>query len=551
MAAGRVEETDNPQVAQYTIAPPTPADVTIHYGPDERYGLSTWTRHAAGSGAPVPILIAGMRPKTRYYIRATIRFSDGTLVTDPGHVFDAGALPPRMRDWQIRSERFQKASVQSGIELLNSSTGVKSQIALADLDGRILWTFEMPERETSEHILALRLRERMFSRMAAWFGRKRHSGPLHDELAKLAQRQAKTPEMLQIAKTAEMEFLNPVKVLPNGDFLLLFSLSSQSLLSGPSPPGVLSALREIDLAGRTVRQITLDELNERLHDCGHPELKLQTFHHDVEVLPNGHWIVIANQFRPGSDPGQGETDIFGDVLVELDNNLNPVWTWNTFDHLDIHRRPMWSPDWTHSNALIYTPDDGNLLLSMRHQSWVIKIDYRNGAGSGKILWRLGQGGDFKLVNGRDPEDWQYGQHLPAILGARSAGVFRLALMDNGDGRLTDAGGRCVEPGSAKSGERCYSTVPVFEIDEKARTAKIIARKVFPVGQYSAWGGGTVALPDGAIEATLSSQGKAGLNSVVMELTNETQPQEIWQMEIKGNPIYRAERIPSPYRGVQW
>ncbi len=551
MAAGELDSTDNPQVALYTIAPPAPSEVTIHYGPDQRYALSTWTRHAGGNGVPVRILVAGMQPRTRYYIRATIRFSDGTQVTDAGHVFDTGSLPPRMRDWQIRSERLQRAAVQPGIELLNSSTGVKSQIALADLDGRILWSYEMPERETSEHILALRLRERMFTRIAGWFGWKRHSGPIPDDLAKLAERQAKTPEMLQIAKTAEMSFLNPVKVLPDGDFLLLFSLSSQSLLSGPSPPGVLSALREIDLSGRTVRQITLQELNEKLHDCGHPELKLQTFHHDVEVLPNGHWIVIANQYRPGSDPGQGETDIFGDVLVELDNNLNPVWTWSAFDHLDIHRRPMWSPDWTHSNAVIYTADDGNLLLSMRHQSWVIKIDYRNGKGSGKILWRLGEGGDLKLVNGRDPEDWQYGQHLPAILGPRSAGVFRLALMDNGDGRLTADGNRCVEPGSAKKGERCYTSVPVFEIDEQARTATIVARKIFPSDQYSSWGGGIVALPDGGIEATLSSQGKAGLNSVVMELTDERHPQEIWQMDIKGNPIYRAERISSPYRGVQW
>jgi len=551
MAAGRLEKTDNPQVALYTIAPPSPAEVTVHFGRDEHYGLSTWARHAAGRGAPVQILIAGMRAATRYHIRATICFADGTLVTDVGQVFETGALPVRMRDWQIRSERMQKATIQPGIELLNSSTGVKSQIALADLDGRILWSYEMPERETAAHILALRSRERMFSRMAAWFGWKLHAGRLQDTLAKTAQQQAASPEMRQIAKTADMEFLNPVKILPNGDFLLLFSLSSQSLLSGPSPLGVFSALREIDLAGRTVRQVTIHQLNQKLHDRGHPDLKLQTFHHDVEVLPNGHWIVIANQFRPGSDPEQGQTDIFGDVLIEIDNNLNPVWTWSTFDHLDLNRRPMWSPDWTHSNAVIYTPDDGNLLLSMRHQSWVIKIDYRNGKGTGKILWRLGAGGDFKLVNGKDPEDWQYGQHLPAILGPRSAGIFRLTLMDNGDGRPTADGTPCVEPGSTRKGERCYTTVPVFEIDEKARTATIIARKVFPPDQYSSWGGDTVALPDGSIEATLSSQGKTGMNSVVMELTDESRPREIWQMDIKGNPIYRAERIPSPYRGVQW
>jgi arylsulfate sulfotransferase len=551
MAAGTLERTDNPQVALYTITPPSPAEVTVQYGRDQRYGLSTWARHANGSGAPLQILVAGMRAETTYHIRATIRFADGTVVRDDDQVFGTGALPVRMRDWQIRSKRFEQAKIQPGIELLNSSTGVKSQIALADLDGTILWSYEMPERETAAHILALRAREQMFSRLARWFGWKLRAGPLPDALGKLAQQEAKSPEMEKVAKAADMEFLNPVKVLPNGNFLLLFSLSSQSLLSGPSPHGILSALREIDLAGRTIRQVTIEELNQRLHARGHPELKLQTFHHDVEILPNGHWVVIANQFRPGSDPEQGQTDIFGDVLVEIDNDLNPVWTWSAFDHLDINRRPLWSPDWTHSNAVLYTPDDCNLLLSMRHQGWVIKIDYRNGKGTGKILWRLGEGGDFKLVDGRDPEDWQYGQHLPAILGPRSAGLFRLTLMDNGYGRLTADGTRCVEPGSDRKGERCYTTVPIFEIDEKGRTVRIIARKVFPTDQYSSWGGDTVALPDGSIEATLSSQGKAGMNSVVMELTDERRPREIWQMDIKGTPIYRAERIPSPYRGVQW
>jgi hypothetical protein len=551
MAAGILDTTDNPQVAVYTIAPPSPAEVTIHYGRDGRHWLSTWVRRAQGNGVPVQILVAGMLPATAYHIVATIRFSDGTLVRDAEHFFHTGALPARMRDWQIRSKRFEGAKIQPGIELLNSSTGVKSQIALADLDGRILWSYEMPERETAAHILALRSREQLFSRLAGWFGWKLHAGPLHDAVGKIAQQDAELPEMRRVAKTADMEFLNPIKPLPNGNFLLLFSLSSQSLLSGPSPHGIFSALREIDLAGRTVRQVTIEELNRKLRDRGNPAMKLQTFHHDVEVLPNGHWIVIANQFRPGSDPEQGQTDIFGDVLVEIDNNLDPVWTWSTFDHLDINRRPVWFPDWTHSNAVLYTPDDGNLLLSMRHQSWIVKIDYRNGHGTGKILWRLGKDGDFTLIGGRDPEDWQYGQHLPAILGSRSAGVFRLTMMDNGYGRPSADGKKCLESGSNGNGERCYTTVPIFEIDEKGRTARIVARKVFPSDQYSSWGGDTMALPNGSIEATLSSQGKAGMNSVVMELTDESRPREVWQMDIKGTPIYRAERLPSPYRGVQW
>ena len=36
-------------------------------------------------------------------------------------------------------------------------------------------------------------------------------------------------------------------------------------------------------------------------------------------------------------------------------------------------------DWLHTNSIAYSPADGNLLISMRHQDWVLKLDYRDGA----------------------------------------------------------------------------------------------------------------------------------------------------------------------------
>ncbi len=90
----------------------------------------------------------------------------------------------------------------------------------------------------------------------------------------------------------------------------------------------------------------------------------------------------------------------GDVVIDLGdmenvggNNPNhtpqPVWAWNEFNHFDINRRPYPYPDWTHTNAVIYSKDDGNLIISIRHQNWLVKIDYNNGAGAGDILWKLG------------------------------------------------------------------------------------------------------------------------------------------------------------------
>ena len=90
------------------------------------------------------------------------------------------------------------------------------------------------------------------------------------------------------------------------------------------------------------------------------------------------------------------------MLIDVDQGWKPVRVWSAFDHLDVNRHVQGLPDWTHSNAVLYTPNDGNLLLSVRHQSWILKIDYNNGTGTGAALWRLGDEGDFTLRRGPKP-----------------------------------------------------------------------------------------------------------------------------------------------------
>ena len=68
------------------------------------------------------------------------------------------------------------------------------------------------------------------------------------------------------------------------------------------------------------------------------------------------------------------TTVTGDVLIDLDQNHNPRLGWNEFNHLDINRRPYRYPDWTHTNAVIYSADDGNLILSILHQNWLVKSE---------------------------------------------------------------------------------------------------------------------------------------------------------------------------------
>ena len=237
--------------------------------------------------------------------------------------------------------------------------------------------------------------------------------------------------------------------------------------------------------------------------------------------------------------------VLGDVIVDLDQNLKPQWVWNEFNHLDPNRHPYLFPDWTHSNAVVYSQDDGNILVSIRHQNWVVKVNYADGAGNGSILWRLGHDGDFTLNGETDPVDWEYAQHAPAFFRTNTSGVFSLGLMDNGNDRIFPAGVTCRTTGTPPC---AYSTIPIWQIDESAKTASLIFHQKLPTNLFSNFGGSTNPLANGNVEYDLCG---VGTGSDIFEVTQESTPQTVWTMHINKTHAYRGSRIPSLYPGVQW
>ncbi|MHB1935067.1 MAG: aryl-sulfate sulfotransferase [Acidobacteriaceae bacterium] len=549
MRPGKVESTGNPQVARYRIVPQSAAQVTVEFGPTTNYGKQTWTV-AAAAGQPANIFVAGMRANSTYHMRATVRFQDGTTLNDADHAFTTGHYPA---SWLPPITVQSAGAAAPGVELLNPA-GTGAQALVTDLHGNVLWAYDYPERESITRVQLHRYIHAAYLTLLGWRNWLRHAAGL-----KTSGRPAlwnaslwKSPPLERRTST----MINPIKLLPNGDFVMVIGLASHTLLDSPDgapPPHTPSLLREVNLAGQTARKLPIATLNKKLRASGYTGPTLEILHHDVAVLPNGHWIVLANGTREYTDlPGRpGMTRVIGDVVIDLDPNLNPVWTWSEFDHLDVRRHPMDFPDWTHTNAVLYTKDDGNLIVSMRAQHWVIKIDYRNGHGTGDILWRLGNGGDFKLIGGNSPTDWNFAEHQPAIFGDRDAGVFDLGMMDNGNNRIMPDGKACV----AKGDPHCYSTVPVFHIDERAKTATLIFHDVFPPSQYNMWGGGVQPLSNGDIQIDLCFQGKASNNtykaSNIYEVTESADPKTVWHMAVNRNNVYRAQRLPSLYPGVQW
>src|SRR5262249_10238227 len=156
--------------------------------------------------------------------------------------------------------------------------------------------------------------------------------------------------------------------------------------------------------------------------------------------------------------------------------------------------------------------------------------------------RLGEGGDFTLNNGSDPVDWFYGQHQPAFISANTTGTFQITMMDNGYNRI-------LSDNSACSGTSCYTTFPALTINESARTAALTFHDELPANQFSIWGGGSTALANGNLEFDLCNE--PNTSSLVQEVTPSPNPQTVWSMTVSGENLYRSNRIPSLYPGVQW
>jgi arylsulfate sulfotransferase len=322
----------------------------------------------------------------------------------------------------------------------------------------------------------------------------------------------------------------PIKPLPNGNMLLTVQGLTEDYV------------REIDLAGNVVYQLTRTDLNTALTTAAIP-YQIATLHHDVEKLANGHYLILGDYLQTISG-----TQVLGDVVIDWDPaRQQPVWTWSAFDHLSLNHAPYGIADWTHANALVYSPDDGNLIVSMRNQNFVIKIDYQDGAGAGDILWRFGVGGDFTLPAGQNPIEWNYGQHYPSVVSPNSSGIFQLMFFNNGNGRLLDTNNDACDTAGFTA---CYSSVPIFELNESAKTAQIVSETNLSP-HYSFCCGDALTLPNGNIEYDVASDRLNQTQSYIQEIVPGTTPQLVWEMNVAGQLVYRGFRIPSMYPGVSW
>jgi len=151
-------------------------------------------------------------------------------------------------------------------------------------------------------------------------------------------------------------------------------------------------------------------------------------------------------------------------------------------------------DWLHANALYYWPQDKDIIMSMRNQDWVVKIDYNNGIqsgglGTGNILWRMGPCGDFSFTNTyNDPWPWFSHQHE---FGIENSGAGPITVFDNGNTRWSQptVSTGCM-PGVGSGNSRGMA----LNIDEAALTVSPVLSQ--DMGYQSYGDGSAQLLADG-------------------------------------------------------
>jgi hypothetical protein len=112
----------------------------------------------------------------------------------------------------------------------------------------------------------------------------------------------------------------------------------------------------------------------------------------------------------------------------------------------------------------------------------------------------------------------------------TTGKFSLVLFDNGD----DRGVAVTSGATCGSGQpvTCFSTVPLFNLYETAKTATLAFNPTTP--DYAFFGGNAEVFKNGNVEYDeCASTLLPANNAAIFEVTQATLPQTVWQMQIAG------------------
>ncbi len=292
--------------------------------------------------------------------------------------------------------------------------------------------------------------------------------------------------------------------------------------------GGYDTLRQVDLAGDTLRKTNVHAVNAELAAIHQPQIL--EFDHEAKLLPNGDTVIIGTTPKTVDYKGKA-TRFVGDMVIVLGQNFQPVWVWNSFRWLSTNRLGTDHPvptDWLHANSVSWSPEDGDLVVSLRTQDWVIKIDYADGTGNGHIVWKLGTGGNFKAI-ASTPQPWFSHQH-----DVRYINNTTLLVFDDGNTRQAS------DPGADSRGQE-------WILHEQNMTATLVVNA--DMGNYSSFLGSSELLSNGNLAFTsgglMTSTGLAGQSIEVLPNGTRVYVQQMGEYEYRSDfetSLYSADLL---------
>jgi len=260
-----------------------------------------------------------------------------------------------------------------------------------------------------------------------------------------------------------------------------------------------TGIAEIDLTGKMLWRLNMDEIAGG---------KYSVIHHDVRMDKNGHVITLTRNTKiVDMTPygGSGVDTLGGDGILVMDTTGKEIWSWSVWDVWDITKDPYikrFAYDRFHINCLNFDTD-GNYLVSVAIEDQIWKVN----AKTGKIMWKLGKDGDFKM----DTTCYFSFQHSVNINPNGDLMVFDNSLWKKVSGAVS------------------------FKLDTKNMTAKTVIKATLPPEKYTSRMGSAYLLPNGNLLQTSSKTGTV--------MVTDQKGMILWQLNASFVP-YRAEYVPA-------
>ncbi|MBX3255745.1 MAG: aryl-sulfate sulfotransferase [Chitinophagaceae bacterium] len=268
-------------------------------------------------------------------------------------------------------------------------------------------------------------------------------------------------------------------------------LSLNAPLSYPTSYG--NEIAEIKLDGDTLLHI---KKGEKGFD--------KTIHHEILYNQAGQLVTLTAEDKTVdlSDAGGSKTDtVTTDGILVLDKQGNKIWEWSVADILSPATYPgilKEKKDWLHANSLSIDTD-GNYIISFYLGSQIWKVD----ATSGKLIWKLGKSGDFKLTSGT----WFGESHA-----VHKTSSNEITLFENGTGSK-------------------QSAILVYHINEEKKETFLKTKIVLPENFYSERMGSAYAVTDSTW------------------LVSAAQSRNVLLIDSSGKVLWRVSTAFIPYRAV--